>query len=144
MNKTLNKQGFTIIEVVLVLAIAALIFLMIFVAWPALQRNQKDTARKNDASSVAAAIGSYKSNNSGKIPTTSNFGTFKTNYVDSTAQIDQSLITATGNNSGRPASNDAMVINLGFKCNGAASPRNAAVWIKPESGGGTANVCTEA
>jgi prepilin-type N-terminal cleavage/methylation domain-containing protein len=38
-----NKKGFTIIEVVLVLAIAALIFLMVFSALPALQRNQRDT-----------------------------------------------------------------------------------------------------
>ena len=33
-----SKKGFTIIEVVLVLAIAGLIFLMVFVALPALQR----------------------------------------------------------------------------------------------------------
>lgn len=44
----LNRSGFTIIEVVLVLAIAGLIFLMVFVALPALQRNQRDTQRKND------------------------------------------------------------------------------------------------
>ena len=41
-----NKKGFTIIEIVLVLAIAGLIFLMIFVALPALQRSQRDTQRK--------------------------------------------------------------------------------------------------
>ena len=33
-----KQEGFTIIEVMLVLAIAALIFLMVFVALPALQR----------------------------------------------------------------------------------------------------------
>ncbi len=33
---TNSKRGFTLIEVILVLAIAALIFLMIFVALPAL------------------------------------------------------------------------------------------------------------
>ena len=38
-----NKKGFTIIEVVLVLAIAGLIFLMVFVALPALQRGQRDS-----------------------------------------------------------------------------------------------------
>ncbi|MCL2869540.1 prepilin-type N-terminal cleavage/methylation domain-containing protein, partial [Candidatus Saccharibacteria bacterium] len=35
-----TRQGFTIIEVVLVLAIAGLIFLMVFIALPALQRSQ--------------------------------------------------------------------------------------------------------
>ena len=39
-----NKKGFTIIEVVLVLAIAGLIFLMVFVALPALQRGQREPA----------------------------------------------------------------------------------------------------
>ena len=38
-----NKKGFTIIEVVLVLAVAGLIFLMVFLALPALQRAQRDT-----------------------------------------------------------------------------------------------------
>lgn len=50
------KQGFTIIEVVLVLAIAGLIFLAIFIALPALQRAQRDQARKNDVGLVADAI----------------------------------------------------------------------------------------
>lgn len=72
MNASLakNKQGFTIIEVVLVLAIAALIFLMVFIALPALQRNQRDTARKNVASKVASAVTSFQSNNRGNNPTT--------------------------------------------------------------------------
>lgn len=67
MNKQ-QKDGFTIIEVVLVLAIAGLIFLMVFIALPALQRNQRDAARKQEVSKVAAAITSYQSNNNGKSP----------------------------------------------------------------------------
>lgn len=63
-----NMKGFTIIEVVLVLAIAGLIFLMVFIALPALQRNQRDTARKNDVSIVAAAVTAYSSNNRGEFP----------------------------------------------------------------------------
>jgi len=58
-----NKKGFTIIEVVLVLAIAGLIFAMVFIALPALQRNQRDQSRKNDASTVAAAINNWNSAN---------------------------------------------------------------------------------
>jgi prepilin-type N-terminal cleavage/methylation domain-containing protein len=67
MNKY-KKYGFTIIEVVLVLAIAGLIFLMVFIALPALQRNQRDTQRKNDLSRVMAAIRNYQSNNRGNLP----------------------------------------------------------------------------
>ena len=57
-----SKQGFTIIEVVLVLAIAGLIFLMVFVALPALQRSQRDTQRRNDMSRVDTALVQYQTN----------------------------------------------------------------------------------
>ena len=69
MNKTIKKEnGFTIIEVVLVLAIAALIMLLVFLALPALQRSQRDTQRKNDVSRMQAAVSNFKSRNQGKIP----------------------------------------------------------------------------
>lgn len=71
MNKVQKQkdEGFTIIEVVLVLAIAALIMLMVFIALPALQRNQRDTTRKNDISRLQSAINNYKSRNRGALPT---------------------------------------------------------------------------
>lgn len=49
----------------LVLAIAGLIFLMVFIALPALQRSQRDTQRKQDMARVAAAYNSYVANNRG-------------------------------------------------------------------------------
>lgn len=73
-KNTKAKRGFTIIEVVLVLAIAGLIFLMVFVALPTLQRNQRDTARKNDMDRLHSALVSYVSNNNrmpGAVPTSS-------------------------------------------------------------------------
>ena len=63
-----SKQGFTIIEVVLVLAIAGLIFLMVFIALPNLQRSQRDTQRRNDYAALAANITGYITNNNGKLP----------------------------------------------------------------------------
>mgnify|MGYP002659602735 CR=1 FL=1 len=60
-----SQKGFTIIEVALVLAVGALIFLVVFLAVPALQRNQRNDARKRDASSVSEAVTSYTSNNPG-------------------------------------------------------------------------------
>ena len=76
-----RKSGFTIIEVVLVLAIAGLIFLMVFIALPALQRNQRDTQRKNDLSRAKSAIDRYKSNNKGEIPYSTTYATFMNNYL---------------------------------------------------------------
>ncbi len=64
-----SEKGFTIIEVVLVLAIAGLIFMMVFIALPALQRSQRDTQRKNDLSRAITAIANYSSSNRGLLPT---------------------------------------------------------------------------
>ena len=64
-----SEQGFTIIEVMIVLAIAGLIILIVMLAVPALQRNGRNTAIKNDASAVTAGIAEFSSNNDGALPT---------------------------------------------------------------------------
>ncbi|HEX7633097.1 MAG TPA: type II secretion system protein [Candidatus Saccharimonadales bacterium] len=85
MLKKLQKnksEGFTIIEVMIVLAIAGLILLIVFLAIPALQRSQHNTQRKNDAASVSAAIANFLSNNGGQVPSTvSGDGTNTNNLV---------------------------------------------------------------
>ena len=57
-----SSKGFTIIEVLIVLAIAGLILAIVFLAVPALQRGQRNNARKQEASRVAASIVDYGSN----------------------------------------------------------------------------------
>ena len=64
----LNKKGFTIIEVMIVLAIAGLILLIVFLAIPALQRAQRNTGRKEDAGRLVTAIGDFISNDGGVLP----------------------------------------------------------------------------
>lgn len=63
-----RNKGFTIIEVVLVLAIAGLVFLMVFIALPSLQATQRDTQRRADVAIVIAAVKNYTKNNHGKAP----------------------------------------------------------------------------
>lgn len=63
-----TRSGFTIIEVVSVLAIAGLIFLMVFIALPQLQRAQRDTQRRNDIIKLQSAIETFKGNNNGRLP----------------------------------------------------------------------------
>lgn len=58
-----SQKGFTIIEVALVLAIGALIFLVVFLAVPALQRNQRNDARHRDVSNIVTAVSSWAANN---------------------------------------------------------------------------------
>ena len=114
MTKKDNKKGFTIIEVVLVLAIAGLIFAMVFIALPALQRSQRDQSRKNDTSTVAAAINNWNSANR-------NGGTFNEEslrkYVEKLDQYDKSseLKVATPGASMSVASNEIKVMR-GKKC----------------------------
>lgn len=149
MTKKDNKKGFTIIEVVLVLAIAGLIFAMVFIALPALQRSQRDHSRENDASVVAAAITKWNSANR-------NSGTFSEEslrkYVDKLDQYDKNseLKVATPGASMSVASNEIKVMR-GKKCPASTpapsaddpanitlqngSSRNAAVVVLLENNG---------
>ncbi len=65
-----KQKGFTIIEVMIVLAIAGLILLIVFLAIPALQRAQRNTGRKEDAGRIVTAVGNFISNDGGTLPNT--------------------------------------------------------------------------
>jgi prepilin-type N-terminal cleavage/methylation domain-containing protein len=51
-----NQKGFTLIEVVLVLAIGGLIFLLAFLAFQQVSTNRRDTQRRNDAGSIISEL----------------------------------------------------------------------------------------
>ncbi len=83
-----TKSGFTIIEIVLVLAIAGLIFLMVFIALPALQRTQRNTDRRRDLSLIVTAMNTWHTHNSVSVTdnftkrnATNGFCTFYKRYV---------------------------------------------------------------
>lgn len=80
-QQTKSNQGFTIIEVVLVLAIAGLILLMVLLAFPALQRGQKDAQRKNDLARISTQVTSFSGSTRGNVPTSSSIGTFVSKYL---------------------------------------------------------------
>jgi len=126
-----QSKGFTIIEVVLVLAIAALIFLMIFVALPALQRNQANGARKADVGVVVSALGTYRTNNSGRLPTTAmQLGTYldgglarldstpaNVSYAATPSGSNETVITGTGSSTDI----DKLYVRTGAKCTTSSS-----------------------
>jgi prepilin-type N-terminal cleavage/methylation domain-containing protein len=66
--KKLENKGFTIIEVMIVLAIAGLILLIVFLAVPALERSARNTQRKNDVSNILAGYNTATSNNNSTPP----------------------------------------------------------------------------
>lgn len=66
MGKT--KKGFTVVEAALVLAIAGLIFIMVFLALPALQRSQRDNDRRDAVMAIVSKAKEYMQNNRGSLP----------------------------------------------------------------------------
>ena len=93
-----TKKGFTIIEVVLVLAVAGLIFLMVFIAFPALQRAQQNSQRTDDMARVQSALLSWQGNHSNSLPTPSagDSFSFDASSADNVEQ-DSGLIQLSGN-----------------------------------------------
>lgn len=69
-SKTRKEQGFTIVEVLIVLAIIGLILLVVFLAVPALQRNARNTQRSTDVGNILSGISEYVGNNNGQLPAT--------------------------------------------------------------------------
>ena len=74
-NDRNTNKGFTIIEVLIVLAIAGLILLVVFLAVPALQRNQRNSGYKSEANRILAAAQEVSANNGGAVLTTSSCST---------------------------------------------------------------------
>lgn len=69
--QSINKakgRGFTLIEVVIVLAIAALIILVVLQAVSAAQRGQRDNARKQKGGQIVSYLTQYASNTNGNYP----------------------------------------------------------------------------
>jgi prepilin-type N-terminal cleavage/methylation domain-containing protein len=154
-NKTNSQKGFTIIEVLIVLAIAGLILLIVFLAVPALQRNSRNTAVKTDASAVGATIQEYEDSNNGQMPTTvavangvitvSGAGT----QVTGKAQGGTTGAGSTGASAPSATQFDVINAKIGVKCNtsgnavGAASGRSVAILYNLETASGAAPQCLE-
>ena len=125
-----SKKGFTIIEVVLVLAIAGLIFLMVFVALPTLQRSQRDTQRRSDMARFTTAINNYMASNNGSVPAdAAGFNAMITNYL----RVD-------GDSFQDPSGNNYTVAG-GTNCTSAACNQAS---VATDSGSGNIRVYTNA
>lgn len=62
-----QSKGFTLIELVIVLAIAALIIAAILLAVGGAQRSQRDSARKSLAGRLSSSVQNYASNHNGDL-----------------------------------------------------------------------------
>ncbi len=149
--KKSRSEGFTIIEVMIVLAIAALILLIVLLAVPALQRNSRNTAIKNDASAIAAAVGEFASNNDGATPTSAEADgstvTIDGSGTPATAKVQSNTVVE---DSGTPGDDPSTIVVLfGKKCDGADtfettdSPRSTAILYNIETSGDVAPRCLD-
>jgi len=74
-----KTEGFTIIEVLIVLAIAGLILLVVFLAVPALQRNSRNTQYRTEASRILSGAQEFINNNNGTLPVATDNATILAN-----------------------------------------------------------------
>ncbi len=155
-----GQKGFTIIEVMIVLAIAGLILVVVLVAVPQLQRNQRDSARKNVLARISTEFGVYAENNDGRLPFAATSPGDITDFYDRyiTDKVDAKnpstgnqyeLDYATDDNDDPVADGDQILVHRGAKCNGesaegtstSTSTRSFALRIELE--GGTTYYCVD-
>jgi prepilin-type N-terminal cleavage/methylation domain-containing protein len=145
-----RKEGFTIIEVLIVLAIAGLILLVVFLAVPALQRNSRNTSMKNDVQNVLGGISEYQNVNSGSMPTGVN-GVGTVDYTGGTAtsiKVQGSTRVETTTSAETDVASGTIRVRLGYKCavgGGApvANTRAVAAYYSLETTSGRVTQCQD-
>jgi prepilin-type N-terminal cleavage/methylation domain-containing protein len=147
-----NKSGFTIIEVLIVLAIAGLIMLIVFLAVPALQRNSRNTTRRNDAAKVLGLVTEFGSVNNGGVPTgaqcfgpnavlTGPTGTQQVNVATAHYCVNSATVTWGGTGAGsNPNNPDTLQLRASAACDGTtgnavAGPARSVVALFTLEGG---------
>lgn len=153
MFKNLRKrtEGFTIIEVLIVLAIAGLIMLIVFLAVPALQRNQRNNARVSDASRIAASVSECLANRNGVTASCDGLTLDATFQSTTTSELQVGRLSQlTGGLAGAPSQTAAQLqfgtANGGCSSDGSAtaagaSARSFSLVYEFEPGGNTNRRC---
>ena len=133
-----SNKGFTIIEVMIVLAIAGLILLIVLLAVPALQRNSRNTTVKNDATAFAAGFSEFISNNDGAAPASISYAA--PTVTIGAAGTSQSTVKVSANTTVNTAKATPSAFaagqlwwNTGTSCSGTANPRAITVYYYVES-----------
>ena len=120
-----QSKGFTIIEVLIVLAIAGLIILIVFLAVPALQRNSRNTQRKNDVASLTGAVQESTNNNGGTLPALATaVANAKLGYYAAATDVQGNTLNNAVVNTVTPVSTQVIINNF-TKCPAGALPAYA-------------------
>lgn len=153
MQKILKNKGFTIIEVLIVLAIIAVMMLAVFLAVPALNRNSRNNSIESDAQKILGAVGDFRGANNGANPQAiaSNAAGLLTvtgtglNTVENRIKGSTTVAAGTG-----PTAPGTIHYAIGAKCNSAtafgtsANTRSVAIMYLTETGASsTAQHCVD-
>ena len=88
-----GNKGFTIVETLIVLAIAATIIVVVLLAVPALQRQSRNTATKVGAGAVASGWTAEVGNSNDAAPTTVTGGTGKITINTASYNVSSAIVT---------------------------------------------------
>lgn len=69
-----KKDGFTLVELAIVIAVIAILALIVLVAYPGYQQRNRDNVRKSDMQQLSAAIGTYAIQKNNFVETASGCG----------------------------------------------------------------------
>lgn len=123
---SLKKQGHKkavagIVTGVIGIVISLLIVWTVQAALPALQKSQRDTARKNDVTVLTTDVLNFQTTNRGQLPAPSDLSTSSLGQV--------TALTSEGD-----PTTDSAVYSVGKNCDGASSERAYSITILLENG----------
>jgi len=107
----LKKKGFTLIEIVIVLAIAALILVIVFLAVGGAQRSQRDQASQDAAAKTVAAFTTYLGDTNNQVATGSTIPASYLNNINA-----GSGAAPTASTTAPTATSKTLVYNVGGSC----------------------------
>lgn len=103
------------------IVLSLVVIAIVFMALPALQRDQRDTARRNDVVTLGSEVLSYQTENRGRLPA-------------ATDLMGTSLLQVTSISDGGEPTKDSAEYRAGENCDGVSSERAYAVTVLLESG----------
>ncbi len=146
-----SQRGFTIIEILIVLAVAGLILSLILVVIPTLQRNGRNNQRKQDVQAILGGVSHYALNNSGNFPSNNSFtGGINLSYYEPGSIEIQSRAPRQNAVPVTPLDLDRVLVANHQKCDGdsptpfaAGYSDTVALYMTETGSGNTAQRCVE-
>ncbi len=141
-NQTVKSRGYTVLELLIVLAISGLIMVIVFLAVAQGNRDQRDDARKADAGRYLNAVVQWTSDHSGVPPGSADITSVTSTYVtagSSTFADPQKGAWVPTWSTGAPAAvSTSMYVQSQSACDAtgivAGGPRQFAVAVRLEGG----------